>query len=384
MPTPPPGGTFFDAPGRSTPAELKAQVGSVRSDQSILEILNGIPVPTFLLNDHRQIVLANRPGQGLVESLGQKAPDEGERLGEALSCINATMGPDGCGTGPRCQFCAMGQANRAFTLTPGEYSGEFRLRSVAGGVETAKTFHGHLAPVHLSGGTFRLCSLTDITASKGRDTQEHIFFHDVLNTAQAVHGAAGLLSDDIDPESVEELGRILRTGSETLVGEIEAQRDMRQAEGGMLEVDLKVDHVAQIVTGTADLYRHSRFAAGRTIGVMLAPGDDLIPTSRIHLTRSVGNLIKNALEASAPGETVRVTVTPSSDAVVIAVQNPAVMPEAVQAQVFQRFFSTKARSGRGLGTYSVRLLVTRVLRGSVTFESAPGAGTTFTIRLPRA
>jgi hypothetical protein len=384
MPTPLPGDTFFDAPGRSAPQELRAQVGAVRSDRSILEVLNGVPVPTFLLNEHRQIVLANQSGHQLVESLGRVAPGDGERLGEALSCLNAGSGPDGCGTGPRCQFCGLGQANRSFTVAAGEYGGEFRLRSVAGGVETAKTFHAHLAPVHLNGGTYRLCSLTDITATKSRDTQEHIFFHDVLNTAQAVQGAAGLLSDDIDLESVEDLARVVRSGSQTLVGEIEAQRDMRQAEGGTLAVDLTPGHVAQIVAEVADLYRHSRFAAGRTVDVVTSPGNDVVPTSRVHLTRSVANLLKNALEASGQGETVRVTVTPAETEVVIAVHNAAVMPEAVQAQVFQRFFSTKARSGRGLGTYSVRLLVTRVLGGTVAFESAPGIGTTFTIRLPRA
>ncbi len=384
MPRPPAGDTFFDAPGRSEPQELVAQAGALQSDRAIVEVLNGIPVPTFLLNERRQIVLANRPGDRLVESLRHTSPDQGERLGEALSCINVASGPDGCGTGPRCQYCGLGQANRSFTLASGEYSGEFRLRSIAEGMETAKTFHAHLAPVHLKNRTFRLCSLTDITATKTRDTQEHLFFHDVLNTAQAVHGAAGLLSDDIDPASVEDLARVVRSGSGTLVGEIEAQRDLRQARGGTLVVGGTPGHVAQMVEEVAGLYRHSRFGAGRTIEFVATPGNDLVLTSQVHLTRSVANLIKNALEASGPGETVQVTVTPADDAVVIAVHNAAVMPDAVQAQVFQRFFSTKASSGRGLGTYSVRLLVTRVLGGTVAFESAPGIGTTFTIRLPRA
>ncbi len=46
------------------------------------------------------------------------------------------------------------------------------------------------------------------------------------------------------------------------------------------------------------------------------------------------------------------------------VHNHAVMPESVQRQVFQRSFTTKGR-GRGLGTYSVKLLTERYLEGGL-------------------
>ncbi len=51
-------------------------------------------------------------------------------------------------------------------------------------------------------------------------------------------------------------------------------------------------------------------------------------------------------------------------------------------QMFHRSFSTKG-TGRGLGTYSMKLLSERYLGGSVTFRSIPGEGTTFTARYPR-
>jgi signal transduction histidine kinase len=229
----------------------------------------------------------------------------------------------------------------------------------------------------------RLCSLTDITAAKSRETHEHIFFHDVLNTAQAVHGAADLLPGQDDPEAVEELAHVVSRGSATLIEEIESQRDLRRAEDGTLSVALVPLSVSEIVGDTVQLYRHSRFARGRTIETDLAPGDTAVPTSRTHLTRVVGNLIKNALEASAVGDTVHVRVILLPSEIEIQVHNLAIMPEAVQAQIFQRFFSTKASSGRGLGTYGVRLLVTRVLGGTVRFESNPEDGTTFFVRLPR-
>ena len=50
-------------------------------------------------------------------------------------------------------------------------------------------------------------------------------------------------------------------------------------------------------------------------------------------------------------------------------------------QVFQRSFSTKG-SGRGLGTYSMRLLTEHYLRGSVGFTSSAAEGTTFFASYP--
>jgi signal transduction histidine kinase len=58
------------------------------------------------------------------------------------------------------------------------------------------------------------------------------------------------------------------------------------------------------------------------------------------------------------------------------------MSESVQRQVFQRSFTTK-ELGRGLGTYSMKLLSERYLNGNVSFTTSPKQGTTFTARYPR-
>lgn len=354
----------------------------MRSDPCALPILEGFPEPVFLLNEHRQIVVANKAAAMLSAALAGTEAAEGLRLGEALACVNVANGPDGCGTGPQCPHCGAGRANRAFGIKPGEYGGEFRLRTARGGVESAQTFNVHLSPVRLNGSTLRLCTLTDITAEKSREVLDNIFFHDVLNTAQAVQGAAVLMPGLEDAEELDHLAHIVSTSAAVLVSEIQSQRDLLRAEDGELTLSLEPVSVSALVTETAELYRQSRFGAGRHIDVVPAPPNDEVVTSRVHLSRCVGNLVKNALEASRPGDHVTVRVTGATDAVVIDVHNPAVMTEAVQAQVFQRFFSTKGGSGRGLGTYSVRLLVTRYLGGTVTFVSNEG-GTTFTIRLPR-
>ena len=95
-------------------------------------------------------------------------------------------------------------------------------------------------------------------------------------------------------------------------------------------------------------------------------------------------MIKNALEATAAGGVVTVRCRPKAKRhVVFSVHNPGVMPADVQLQIFQRSFSTKAASGRGIGTHSMKLLGERYLGGKVAFVSREPEGTTFTLTLPK-
>jgi sensor histidine kinase regulating citrate/malate metabolism len=56
------------------------------------------------------------------------------------------------------------------------------------------------------------------------------------------------------------------------------------------------------------------------------------------------------------------------------------MDKAVQLQIFKRSFSTKGK-GRGLGTYSIKLLTENYLDGNAGFESREDIGTIFRVSL---
>jgi C4-dicarboxylate-specific signal transduction histidine kinase len=99
------------------------------------------------------------------------------------------------------------------------------------------------------------------------------------------------------------------------------------------------------------------------------------------LKRVVINMLKNALEASNGEETICAGCHHRGDRAVVWVRNRGVIPEAVQFQLFQRFFSTKGK-GRGIGTYSMKLLTERYLGGEVAFSSDTQKGTEFRALLP--
>jgi len=109
------------------------------------------------------------------------------------------------------------------------------------------------------------------------------------------------------------------------------------------------------------------------------------------LEQAVINLVDNAIKYSEPGDTVRLEadIEPGKvgDEFVIRVADDGAGIEVEHLpRLFERFYrADKARSrklgGTGLGLAIVKHIV-QAHRGSVTVESTPGVGSTFTIRLP--
>lgn len=110
------------------------------------------------------------------------------------------------------------------------------------------------------------------------------------------------------------------------------------------------------------------------------------------LTQAVLNLIVNAGEAmrsQGPDNRGHLRVTahaaPDGSAINLAVVDDGPgMPESVRRRAFDMFFTTKTRGvGTGLGLAMVQRVASEA-GGTAWIESAPGAGTTVTMRLPVA
>ena len=130
-----------------------------------------------------------------------------------------------------------------------------------------------------------------------------------------------------------------------------------------------------------ETYKNHDVGRSRNIDLDGDSVDTEFLTDQTLLRRVVGNMVKNGLEASGEGETVRLACKSSKTGIEFLVHNPRYMPRHIQLQVFQRSFSTKGPN-RGLGTYSMKLLGEQYLRGKVTFTTSEEIGTTFKIWLP--
>ena len=105
------------------------------------------------------------------------------------------------------------------------------------------------------------------------------------------------------------------------------------------------------------------------------------------LKQVVANLLSNARTHTPAGTPITVTVRKAEDAALVAVADRGHgMPAEHAARVFERFFRadpsrTRASGGSGLGLSIVSAIV-EAHGGTVTVETNPGDGATFTVRLP--
>jgi signal transduction histidine kinase len=102
------------------------------------------------------------------------------------------------------------------------------------------------------------------------------------------------------------------------------------------------------------------------------------------LELSVGNIVRNAIEASRPGEPVRLSILCDGDWAEIRVDDcgPG-LSETTEERVFEPFYSTKTdRGGSGLGLSITRDMIGQ-LGGNVRLENRANGGARATIRLQR-
>ena len=94
------------------------------------------------------------------------------------------------------------------------------------------------------------------------------------------------------------------------------------------------------------------------------------------------NLVFNAIDALLVGGTITLGTELDGEFVKLWVSDTGVgMPEEVRKRCFEPFFTTKGDQGTGLGLSMVHGIVRRH-GGTVAIASAPGQGTTVTLRLP--
>ena len=98
---------------------------------------------------------------------------------------------------------------------------------------------------------------------------------------------------------------------------------------------------------------------------------------------AVGNLVRNAVEASPPDAAIRLRIAAEDDAAVVEVEDSGPgIPETLRERVFEPFFTTRSeRGGTGLGLAITRDIIEQ-LGGEITLESGRGGGTRVRLTIP--
>ncbi|MEW5724645.1 MAG: PAS domain-containing sensor histidine kinase, partial [Thermodesulfobacteriota bacterium] len=365
-------------PERADPEVLAHQRQVLEGQALVRCLLDALPEGVLILNPERQIVLANRSMLALL-GVADDRDLLGFRPGEAMFCVHSGDGSGGCGTSEFCRTCGAARAIME-SHESGRGARECRITRFLDGMEIPIELLVWATQFNLEGYDFTLFASQDISHEKRRRSLERIFFHDLLNTAGGLKGFAELLKLEAEGE----LGNLARTVhglSDQLISEIQAQRHLMAAESGDLQVNFTPLNTKDFLREVAERNRYRKEAEEKLIRLAEGTAAVELVSDATLLGRVLDNLVKNALEATRPGENVTLGGGLKEGGVEFWVHNPGAVPREVELQIFQRSFTTKG-AGRGLGTYSVKLLTDRYLGGKVSFTTSPQEGTVFRVWQP--
>jgi two-component system phosphate regulon sensor histidine kinase PhoR len=253
--------------------------------------------------------------------------------------------------------------------------------------------HLSIAPTDDEGKT--TISLRNVTVTRRLESRRLDFYsmvaHDLrsplstiqLRTQMMLKGLRGAFSGAASAE----LAKIDRSVDD-MVQMINDFLEIAQFESGGFQLERNLLSAAAVVSETMEEFRPLAESKGIALGPVETEGTTLVVGDRRRLAQVMANLFSNAIKFSSPGGKVSARVTTAQDCVETVVRDEgAGIAEAAQAALFRKYSRLAqqgpAVQGTGLGLMIVREIV-EAHGGTVGVRSAPGAGSSFWFKLPRA
>ena len=161
--------------------------------------------------------------------------------------------------------------------------------------------------------------------------------------------------------------------------------DVSRIATGSLELELEQVDLAEVANEVGLRFEDEAARLGSPIAVR-APATTVGYWDRSRLDQVITSLVSNAIKYGE-GKPIDVSVEAGDDRAILVVRDSGVgIAPQDHERIFGRFeraASSRNYGGIGLGLWIVRRIVD-ALRGTVTVDSRPGLGLTFTVELPRA
>lgn len=183
--------------------------------------------------------------------------------------------------------------------------------------------------------------------------------------------------DPDDPEIKEKLNDYTKT----LIQQIDTMSSIASAFSNFAKMPAQQNetlNVPKIVKLALDIFNE------RNIIFFTEEEEILAIFDRTQLIRVVTNLVKNALQASEENPQQRIEVSVKTDenyACILIKDNGSGISEENKTRIFEPKFTTKS-SGMGLGLGIIKTII-EAYKGTITFTSQEGEGTTFEVKFPK-
>lgn len=159
-------------------------------------------------------------------------------------------------------------------------------------------------------------------------------------------------------------------------------------DSGMRKMRRELIDLSGVAERVIDDLKHARVGEERVVELAVRPRHPEVWGDRAAIEQILSNLVENALKYSPPDKpvAVRVEATDTEAKVEVADRGRGISPEEL-GSIFDRYRQVEGDGGRKVGGVGLGLFIVKNLvdahRGTIDVTSELGAGTTFTVRLPK-
>jgi PAS domain S-box-containing protein len=240
----------------------------------------------------------------------------------------------------------------------------------------------------------RVVTLRDATAEHALERARADFVttasHELRTPLTAVYGSIRTLierEDSLDESQRTRLLRMIEQESEHLAQIVDQLLVTAQIDRGSLRMEERDCDVAQLCASVIEA-AESRKPDSIQLELVAPPPALPLKCDPPKLKQVLVNLVENAIKYSPEGGRIEVRIADTPDRLRIDVQDEGLgIPPSEQARIFEKFYRLDAEMTRGVGGSGLGLYISREIveqmGGLLSVRSRRGAGSTFTVTLPR-
>ena len=218
--------------------------------------------------------------------------------------------------------------------------------------------------------------------------------HELKTPIATISLASQMLSDASvrkSPESLNHLAEVISEESKRLRFQVEKVLHLSVLDNAESTLKFSEVNANEIIENAVNTFKLKVERQGGVIIADLEAIDSDVYVDQLQFTNVVHNLLENALKYSREDvDPELMVVTRNSDKyLIIEVRDNGIgIPKDAQRHIFDKFYRVPTGNrhdvkGFGLGLAYVKKMIT-AFKGSISVDSEPGVGSTFTIRLPLA
>jgi len=258
-------------------------------------------------------------------------------------------------------------------------------------LDLARALDDGIETLQISQANLRAATEEALEATKAKGLFLAMMSHEIRTPMNAILNMTGLALEADFPTKPHQFVSVAHSSAKNLLGIINDILDFSKIEADKLELETAPFSLREVLEEVTETFRSTVVQKHVELITYALPSvPDRLMGDALRLRQVLTNLVSNAFKFTEQGEVVlKVETLPAAEeeapgevTLCISVRDTGIgISEEQQARLFQSFTqadgsTTRKYGGTGLGLVISRRLA-RLMRGDLTLESAPGAGTTF-------